>query len=415
MCYKTQTKNNISILKVTWTNNRSMIHTEGKNTLPDLGILARAEKLQLLYHQSYPALFISTLNAVLLSAILWSVQDHKVLIGWFTVLFTTALSRFYIFTRYRQIKPVGEAVLAWEKPYFVTLFLSSLIWGIGAVLIMPVDSPVHQAVIFYFLIGMSGGAISVYSAHRSMTLVTVAAVLLPTTGWFLFQHDFVFVGMAIGAVIFFISAVRSANVLSSALQQNFLMTHELKKSKEDAEKLARFDELTGLYNRRAFYEHGNILANHSQRNNEELAIIVMDIDNFKNINDRFGHAAGDAALKQIGKIMLQRLRKSDVFARLGGEEFGMLLPATSPKKAVKLAEELRRVIADTPVLFAAGSFSVTASFGVTAGQSDIDELVRHADMAMYQSKESGRNTVMSTITDINGDDGNLEAVQEQSG
>jgi diguanylate cyclase len=391
-----------------------MILTEGKKVLPDLGILARSEKLQLLFHQSYPALFISTFNAILLLAILWSAQDHIVLIGWFTVLFTTALSRLYIFTRYRQIKPEGEAVLAWEKPYFATLILSSLIWGIGCVIIMPVDSPVHQAVIFYFLIGMSGGAISVYSAHRSMTLVTVAAVLLPATGWFLFQHDFVFVGMAIGAVIFFISAVRSANVLSTALQQNFLMTHELKKAKDDAEKLARFDELTGLYNRRAFYEHGNMLANHSQRNKEELAMVIMDIDNFKSINDHFGHAAGDAALRQIGKIMLQRLRKSDVYARLGGEEFGMLLPATSPQKAAKLAEELRRVIAETPVIFNEEQFMITASFGVTAGQSDIDELVRHADMAMYQSKESGRNTVVSTIADIIGDDGNLEVAPEAS-
>jgi diguanylate cyclase (GGDEF)-like protein len=277
---------------------------------------------------------------------------------------------------------------------------------------MPVQSPVHQAVIFYFLIGMSGGAISVYSAHRAMTLATVAAVLLPATGWFLFQHDFVFVGMAVGAVIFYISAVRSANVLSLALQKNFLMTHELKKAKEEAEKLARFDELTGLHNRRAFYEHGNVLANHSQRSNEELAMVIMDIDNFKSINDRFGHAAGDAALKQIGRIMLQRLRKSDVFARLGGEEFGMLLPATTLQKATKLAEQLRRVIADTPVIFNNEQFMITASFGVTAGQSDIDELVRHADMAMYQSKDSGRNTVVSTIADIIGDDDDLEPAPE---
>jgi len=380
--------------------NYSMILTESNNVPPDLGTLARAEKLQLLFQQSYPALFISTFNAILLSAILWTAQEHKMLIGWFSVLFAAALSRFYIFVRYRQIKPVGEAVLVWEKPYFLTLFLSSLIWGVGCVLIMPVDSPVHQAVIFYFLIGMSGGAISVYSAHRMMTLTTVAAVLLPATGWFLFQHDFVFVGMAVGAVIFYVSAVRSANVLSSALQQNFTMTHELKKAKEEAENLARFDELTGLHNRRAFYEHGNVLAKHSQRNNEELAMIIMDIDNFKRINDRFGHAAGDAALRQIGKIMLQRLRKSDIFARLGGEEFGMLLPTTSPQKAAKLAEELRRVIAETPVIFNGEPFMITASFGVTAGQSDIDELVRHADMAMYQSKESGRNTVISTVADV---------------
>jgi len=387
-----------------------MILTEENTVVPDISILARAEKLKLLYRQSYPALFISTVNGVLLLAILWSAQDHVVLMAWFTALLSSALARLFLFTRYRQVKPYGKDVLAWEMPYFATLLLSSLIWGVGCVLIMPIDSPVHQAVIFYFLIGMSGGAISVYSAHRTMTLATVAAVLLPATVWFFLQNDFVFVGMAIGAVIFYLSAIRAAHVLSSTLHQNFLMTHELKKSKDDADKLARIDELTGLYNRRAFYEHGNMLANHSQRNKEELAMVIMDIDNFKSINDRFGHAAGDAALRQIGTIMLQRLRKSDVFARLGGEEFGMLLPVTALKKATKLAEELRRVIAETPVIYNEEQFMITASFGVTAGQSDIDELVRHADMAMYQSKESGRNTVVSTIAEIIGDVGDLQAV-----
>lgn len=90
----------------------------------------------------------------------------------------------------------------------------------------------------------------------------------------------------------------------------------------------------------------------------------------------------------------------------------MLLPVTSPQKAAKLAEELRRVIAETPVIFNEEQIMITASFGVTAGQSDIDELVRHADMAMYRSKESGRNTVISTVAEIMGDDGNLEAVPE---
>ncbi len=172
------------------------------------------------------------------------------------------------------------------------------------------------------------------------------------------------------------------------------MTRQLEVSKEQAEQLARVDELTGLYNRRAFYEYGKVLANNSQRNKDELAMIHMDLDNFKTINDKFGHAAGDEALKQIGRILLQRLRKSDIFARIGGEEFGMLLPLTSLDKAAWLAEDLRQMIAATTVTFEEQSFALTASFGVTSGVCDIDTLVRQADMAMYQSKESGRNTVV---------------------
>lgn len=359
-----------------------------------LSVLVQSDKLQLLYRQSFPAIFVSTFNAALLVAILWPVQDHDVLFGWFGFLLVTAIARLFLFSRYRKAAPQGQDVLSWEKPYFITLILSSLTWGVGGLVIMPSDSFVHQAVILYFLIGMSGGAVSVYSAHRVMTLVTVAAVLLPATGYFLLSGEFVFIGMAIGAIIFFASTIRATRVLGLAMHQNFLMTHQLEISKEKAERLARIDELTGLYNRRAFYEYGKVLTNNCQRNKDELAMILMDIDNFKSINDGFGHAAGDAALKQIGMLLLQRLRKSDVFARIGGEEFGMLLPATSLNEAALLAEELRKAIQVMPVAFENKGFNITASFGVTSNENDIDTLVRQADIAMYQSKRLGRNAVV---------------------
>jgi len=368
--------------------------TEQNVTVPDLSVLVQSDKLQLLYRQSSPAIFISAFNAALLAAILWPAQDHRVLLAWFSILLVTVMARLILFGRYRKAAPQGKDVLAWEKPYFITLILSSLTWGIGCVLIMPPDSPVHQAVIFYFLIGMSGGAISVYSAHRMMTLATVAAVLLPATVYFLFSGEFIFAGMAVGATIFFLSAIRATSVLSVAMHQNFLMMHQLEISKEEAEWLARVDELTGLYNRRAFYEYGKVLSNNARRNKDEIAMVLMDIDNFKAINDDYGHAAGDAALKQIGQLLLQRLRKSDIFARIGGEEFGMLLPVTSLTEAARLAEELRQVIENSPVTYEDQQFSVTASFGVSSGMCDIDTLVRQADMAMYKSKESGRNAVI---------------------
>lgn len=368
--------------------------TEQNNNGQNMSDLVQSDKLQLLYRQSSPAVFISIFNAVILLAILWPAQDHRILLAWFSFLLVTAIVRLFLFSWYRKVAPQGQDVLSWEKPYFITLILSSLVWGVGCILIMPSDSPVHQAVIFYFLVGMSGGAISVYSAHRVMTLTTIAAVLFPVTGYFLVNGELIFSGMAVAAIIFFISAIRATSVLSLVLHQNFLMTRQLEISREEAEVLARIDELTGLSNRRAFYEYGKMLTNNSQRNKDELAMILMDVDNFKTVNDSFGHAAGDAALKQIGQILLQRLRKSDVFARIGGEEFGVLLAVTSLNEAARLAEDLRQVIEETPVTFENKSFTLTASFGVSSGAYDIDTLVRQADIAMYQSKAAGRNTVV---------------------
>jgi diguanylate cyclase (GGDEF)-like protein len=371
-----------------------MCQLEEKNASPDLDVLIQVDKLQLLYQQSYPAIYVSTFAAIILIAMLWPVQDHTALLIWLAVLIITALSRIYLFTRYRYVAPQGQDVLAWEKPYFITLTLTALAWGVGSLLIMPVGSKVHQAIIYCVLIGFCGGAVSYYSAHRVMTLVTIAIILFPSTLWFLLSGDQLMVGLAILAIVFFLSAVRATKGISSAVHQNYMMTHELKISKENAEKLARIDELTKLYNRRAFYENGKMLVSYCQRHNEIISVIVMDLDNFKNINDSFGHAAGDAVLEHISKLLRQKFRKSDISARIGGEEFGILLPTANPETSEKLAEELRQEIEESSIVFNEDNIKVTASIGVTSGDSDIDTLVKHADIAMYRAKESGRNNVV---------------------
>ena len=371
-----------------------MCQLEEKNIPPNLDILVEVDKLQLLYQQSYPAVYVSIVAAIILTSMFWPVQDHTVLLTWLTILIITALSRIYLFIRYWHVAPQGQDVLAWERPYFITLTLTTLTWGVGGLFIMPVDSNVHQAIIYCTLIGFSGGAFSYFSAHRVMTLVTIAILLLPATLWFLLSGDRLMVGLALLAFIFFLSAIRATKGISSALHQNFLMTHELELSKRNAEKLARIDELTGLYNRRAFYEYGKMLVSHCQRNNQIISVIIMDIDNFKHINDSFGHAAGDTVLEYIGKFLRQRLRKSDVSARIGGEEFGVLLPTATPETTEQLAEKLRQGIEESLISFNEDNIKVTASIGVTSGDSDIDTLVKHADIAMYRAKESGRNTVV---------------------
>lgn len=371
-----------------------MCQTEEKNNLPNLNQLVQIDKLQLLYQQSYPAVYVSTFAALILIAMLWPVQDHTILLTWLTVLIITALIRICLFIRYRQVMPQGRHVLVWEKPYFITLTLTTLTWGVGSLYIMPVDSNAHQAIIYCALIGFSGGAFSYYSAHRVMTLATIVILLAPATLRFVISGDQLMVGLAILAFIFFLSAVRATKGISSALQQNFLMTHELEISKANAEELARIDELTRLYNRRAFYESGKRLVSYCQRHNEMISVIVMDIDNFKDINDSFGHAAGDAALEHISKLLRLRFRKSDVAARIGGEEFGILLPAANTETAEQLAEELRQGIEETSITFDEKIIKVTASIGVTSGDSDLDILVKHADIAMYRAKEYGRNRVV---------------------
>lgn len=370
-----------------------MNHSENNVTALDLSVLVQSDRLQLLYQQSFPAVFVSMAAAIIFTVTLWPVQDHQLLLAWFSALFLTAMARLILFLQYRKISPEGEEVLIWEKPYFITLMLTSVTWGIGSLFIMPDDSQVHQIVIFSFMIALAGGATSLYSSHSTMTLATVAVILLPVTVYFFMNGGYVYVGMAAAAVLFFISCLRATQFLSQTLNKNFLMTRQLEISNKEAERLARIDDLTGLYNRRAFYEYGALLANNSKRNTDELSMINMDIDNFKLINDTFGHAAGDDVLKQVGQVLLQRLRKSDIYARIGGEEFGMLLPMTSLDQATQLAEQLRQAIEKMSFETGDENFTITASFGVATGSYDVDVLVRRSDQVMYTSKESGRNMV----------------------
>lgn len=328
---------------------------------------------------------------------LWPVQDERVLVGWFLVLFLSSMARLMLFARYWQKSPQGLELLAWEKPYFISLLASSLIWGLGVIAIMHNTSLLHQVVVYFFLVGMAGGAMAVYSAHRAMTLATIASILLPITIWFLFQGTMISAVLVAGVLLFFISCVKAGGVLSSTMHRSFCLTHELKDARDAAERLARKDELTGLNNRRAFYEHGQALLDSSRGADSQLAMIISDVDHFKKINDTWGHSSGDKVLRAIADVHKSCLRSEELCARLGGEEFGVLLVVTDPGDACKVAESLRTCLMETQIDCGNGLVTVTASFGVATGGQSLGELFRQADSALYRAKELGRNRVVCGV------------------
>ena len=163
------------------------------------------------------------------------------------------------------------------------------------------------------------------------------------------------------------------------------------------ERQAVTDALTGLANRRQFYEVLGREYERSQRFGTPLSLILLDIDDFKQINDSRGHLAGDAVLHGVAATLAELIREIDMAARYGGEEFAILLPQTAQEGAALLAERLRREIASRPIRFGPDEIEgITASFGVAAGPEDsmtqID-LIASADAALYQAKRDGKNHV----------------------
>jgi diguanylate cyclase (GGDEF)-like protein len=189
------------------------------------------------------------------------------------------------------------------------------------------------------------------------------------------------------------------------MRENQALINKLKEKNQELEfsnrvlsEIANRDGLSGLYNHRYFQEILEKELIRANRHNHSLALLFIDIDHFKNYNDRNGHPAGDLIIRTIGKILTMSLRQSDLVARYGGEEFTVILPETERNGAVKIAENLRKRIAEFPFpgreCQPEGILSI--SIGVAVFPDDgvrPEDIVVHADSALYSAKKSGRNAV----------------------
>lgn len=282
----------------------------------------------------------------------------------------------------RSIKWACRGVIAWMLVTVVfnwhatAVFTAFLVSGIFSVALVPIGAFAQrrgQAAAGYFLASGIVSAIGLCATTFSVW------GLLPFNAW-------TYRGVEMGTMA-------EALLLQLALVQ-FMRAQMLKRL--DAERDARVDALTQLANRRGFLEQAEVARSVAVRHQRPLAAVILDIDHFKNINDRHGHAVGDEVLVKVGQILTQLTRSSDCVARWGGEEFIMLLPDTDLETATEFAERIRCALEEME-LFAKNSVRVqiTASFGVAQLQpgQDLEKLIIAADDALYSVKQSGRNRV----------------------
>ena len=173
----------------------------------------------------------------------------------------------------------------------------------------------------------------------------------------------------------------------------------------DLEKLATTDGMTGLINRRHFEVLARAEWARFQRYGRPLSLLVLDIDKFKSINDRFGHDIGDLVLKAVAETCKANKRTTDVVARIGGEEFAMLLPETNEAAAEIAAERLRKAIEDHPHVLPDMELTVTASIGIagaTLSMAAFEVMLKRADEALYDAKRTGRNRIVTAPRPVAG-------------
>lgn len=233
--------------------------------------------------------------------------------------------------------------------------------------------------------------IGIYMAPNKWTYLNIVSCTISFSFFlisFYFIRDIEFSDFSAGIVYVVIVMVLCS---TASFRSNYLKRIQYIDSRELL-KMSYTDPLTGSCNRAKFDQELIEWMEYSNRYKITLSLVIFDLDNFKMINDRFGHLSGDKVMQEIAAIIRAVIRKQDVFARWGGDEFAILLPNTEAVHAAELTERLRKLIGEYP--FSIGQ-KVTCSFGVGTMEFDetADDFLRRTDRFLYKAKESGKNTV----------------------
>ena len=359
----------------------------------------RDEHLKLLFAQAPLSIILSPIVAAALALAILEVVDGRFLAAWVVVITLAAFVRLGLVIAFRtQQGALGLKI--WEHLFTASIVMVGLCWGVGGWLLLPQELA-FRAVVFFFLIGMASAAVAVYAIHWVGAILTILALVFPITLEFLLQDTVPERLMGLAAVLYVVAAYRSLKTTDHFVQSFHSLSYELHEAKERAEMLARTDFLTGMNNRRSFYDLCETPFRLARRHGQDLAVILFDIDRFKTINDAHGHAVGDRVLKNLSRIVADTCRESDVAGRVGGEEFAILLPQTDAENAHELADRLRERMEQSVLHLDGQEVRFTASFGVAQmfpACESIEALVAATDGAMYRAKQRGRNCVFTVAT-----------------
>lgn len=191
-----------------------------------------------------------------------------------------------------------------------------------------------------------------------------------------------------------------ANRIQQFRQKQYTAFVQEQNIRQELEKIAYIDHLTGTLNRRKFFQIGSLEFIRSKNMETPFSLIMLDLDFFKKLNDKAGHAAGDKYLKEFTRLITANKRRSDILGRLGGEEFALILPETNIHSALEIAERLRKACEEKEISFQNQILRTTISIGVSAhwhGDQTIQDVLKRADEALYQAKQKGRNQVQFKI------------------
>ncbi|MFK5984429.1 MAG: GGDEF domain-containing protein [Pseudomonadota bacterium] len=310
----------------------------------------------------------------------------------------------FIFLRYKNAKKLEQSIknndakkTQWH--IFVLLLLiiySACLWSASTLLGVAYAPAYYEFVLLSMIIGIVTAGVLTLASFFHIYAVYFFIMTFVQLGILFYLGEHIHISAALLLMLF----IPMIFLFSKSIYIDSLQAIEtnvsLKRSVDELHNLSITDSLTDIYNRRHFFMMGEKMIKLSQRKHQQLALLMLDIDHFKMINDTYGHQAGDKILIELSQEINNITRKSDVFARVGGEEFALLLNDTSDHGAKRIAEKLCTLIENKEFIYKHVQIELTISIGLAMFDnefSSLDGLYHEADLKLYKAKRLGRNQV----------------------
>ncbi len=356
--------------------------------------------LEQLFAANQRTLASSAFIAVVLAYAQRKSVPNLIILTWLSLILITIFVR-YVITRNQKNNPINDAKGIYKRliQFRVGVITSAFAWGMTSVLFYPLGDLQQQMFIIFILTGLVAGGIVSYSVDIVSAVSYTLLILIPILIRLFTDDGEISYTMGVSGIVFLIFMLMSIRNINLNFLENITLRHEAVDRENEIKQLAFYDPLTNLPNRRLLLDRLDHALSSSARSGKRGALLFLDLDNFKMLNDTLGHDMGDLLLKKVAERLLQCVRKSDTVARLGGDEFIIMLEDLSdaPEEAVKQVQKVADLIIETlniPYMLDTVDHSSTASIGVALfgdhGNSH-EELLKHADIAMYQAKRAGRN------------------------
>lgn len=364
-----------------------------------------------LFARARQATLLAPLGTLFIFWIVYATASLPLAIGWMIVNSLPDVLTFALSTWYQKNSPSAERIAASHNWQVALRILQGLCWG-SAVLVFHVpDDPAafNDIAILSVLAAVTAtNVVSMAPSFRTLAGFCISTLLVPIL-YSIWLGDAIHIKIAVALILLLLVEIRfgwdayrqfSGGVHQLVLnlkirKQLEMRNNELDELNQKLRVIAIHDQLTGLYNRHFMVDQIERQRELFARHGSMCCIVLFDIDHFKQINDRYGHAVGDDVLVAFSRRVEVLLRQGDALGRYGGEEFLLMLPMTDLNAALHLAERIRCALADSPVPLKSDEITVTASFGVAQLEhgEDADDWLIRADQALYRAKEHGRNRV----------------------